>query len=150
MLISSVIDLCGGGWWGWISLPSPPHPYCFRVWMFQFVVHRHLLWDWSPGKLLTLLSDEVSRDFSQQYSYFPWTQDIILWKIYPPPSRNWGHWYWVNGTVHLKLPPSYLSKLESDEWESVHILVATRSCEPWVKPHCVLLPMFGLVWGPTV
>lgn len=49
MPISFVIDLCGGGWGNLIPLPSPPHPYCFRVWMFPVALYRQILWDWSSG-----------------------------------------------------------------------------------------------------
>lgn len=145
--ISSAIDLCGGGWGSWIPLTSPPYPYCLGVWKFQFAAHRCPLWGWSPGKPPTLLTNAVSRDFSQWCSYFLWTRDIILGEIYLP-SRIWGHWCWGNGTVHLKLPHRYLSKLESDKWVTVCSLVASRGCQ--VKPHCVPLSMFGPPHGPTV
>lgn len=119
----SVIDLCGGGWWNLVPLPSPPHPDRFQVWMFQFAAHRHLLWDSSPGKLFPLPSDAVSQDFSQCRSYFLWTQDIILRKIYCPQQKVgslvFRKWYCESHVAH-----SYLSELESDELVSVHILVS--------------------------
>lgn len=119
----SVIDLCGGGWWNLVPLPSPPHPDRFQVWMFQFAAHRHLLWDSSPGKLFPLPSDAVSQDFSQCRSYFLWTQDIILRKIYCPPAESG-----VTGVQEMVLWISCCPQLfvRTRKWwiVSVHILVS--------------------------
>lgn len=150
MSIPSVIDLCGGGWWSLVPLPSPPHPDCFQVWMFQFAAHRHLLWDLSPGKLFTLPSDTVSQDFSQCCSYFPWTQDIILRKIYCPPAESG-----VTGVKEMVLWISCCPQLfvRTRKWcmgERSHSGVITRRCAPWVKSHCVLLRISGFVCEPTV
>lgn len=93
--------------------------------------------DSSPGKLFALPSDAVSQDFSQGRSSFPWTQDIILWKIYCPQQK-------VASLVLRKryceshVAHSYLSELTSDEWVNVHILVTPRRCALWIKSHCVL------------
>lgn len=74
----------------------------------------------------------------------------ILWKIYSPPPTESG----VTGVKETVLWISCLPQLFVRTWKwwmgehphSGHY----RCCAPWIKSHCVLLPISGFVCGPIV